>query len=126
MGCRAELLKPVELTQLQFSDKALTLSSRSSGARCMSRSVLDRASWATFAWRLTLSVLRVSVLGLACRTAEARGDSTGAVLGQGGALGLIESFMMFPGASVCGLVFSHPEAQFLRRGVIVVRQCHRS
>ena len=29
-----------------------------------------------------------------------------------GALGLTESFMMLPGASVCGLVFSHPEAQF--------------
>ena len=30
-----------------------------------------------------------------------------------GAVGLTESFMMLPGASVCGLVFSHPEAQFL-------------
>ena len=37
--------------------------------------------WVTFAWRLALSTLRVSVLGLLCRTAEARGDSTGAVLG---------------------------------------------
>ena len=30
-----------------------------------------------------VSLLRVSVRGLACRTAEARGDSTGAVLGHG-------------------------------------------
>ena len=28
-----------------------------------------------------------------------------------GALDLTESYMMLPGASVCGLVFSHPEAQ---------------
>ena len=35
-----------------------------------------------------------------CRTAAARGDSTGAVLGQGGALGLTVSFLMLPGASV--------------------------
>ena len=49
---------------------------------------------------------------LSCRTASARGVSTGAVLGQGGALGLPEPFMMLPGASVCGLVFSHPEAHF--------------
>ena len=34
-------------------------------------------------WRLALSMLRVSVRGLSCRTPEARGDSTGAVLGQG-------------------------------------------
>ena len=32
---------------------------------------------------------------------------------------------MLPGASVCGLVFSLPEAQFLLRAEqIVVRQCH--
>ena len=49
---------------------------------------------------------------LSCRTAAARGDSTGAVLGPGGALGLAVSFLMLPGASVCGLVFSHPEAHF--------------
>ena len=39
--------------------------------------------WVTFAWCLALFTLRVSVRGLSCRTAEARGDSTGAVLGQG-------------------------------------------
>ena len=83
MGSRTELLKTVEIPQLQFSVMALTMSSRSSGARCLTRSVLDRARWVTFAWRLTLSTLRVSVRGLAYRTAEARGDSTGAVLGQG-------------------------------------------
>ena len=55
--------------------------------------------WVPFAWRLALSMLRVSIL-LSCRTAAARGDSTGAVLGQGGALGLTVSFMMLPGASV--------------------------
>ena len=34
---------------------------------------------------------------------------------------------MLPGASVCALVFSHPEAQLLCDvEQIVVRQCHRS
>ena len=37
--------------------------------------------WVTFAWRLALFTLRVSVRGLSCRTAEACGNSTGAVLG---------------------------------------------
>ena len=37
--------------------------------------------WVEFAWRLALFTLRVSVLGPSCRTAEARGDSTCAVLG---------------------------------------------
>ena len=44
---------------------------------------MDHATWVTFAWRLAPSMLRVSVRGLSCRTAKARGDSTGAVLGQG-------------------------------------------
>ena len=39
--------------------------------------------WVSFAWRLVLSMLRVSVRWLSCRTVEARGDSTGAVLGLG-------------------------------------------
>ena len=40
-----------------------------------------RDGWVTFAWRMALSMLRVSVRGLSWRTASARGDSTGAVLG---------------------------------------------
>ena len=39
-------------------------------------------SWVTSLWLLALSVLRVNVRGLSCRTPYARGDSTGAVLGQ--------------------------------------------
>ena len=60
-------------------------------AKMQSRSVLDRAlfggiieiSWVMSVRRLALSMLRVSVRGLSCRTAEARGVYTGAVLGQG-------------------------------------------
>ena len=37
--------------------------------------------WVTFAWRLALFTLRVSVRGLSYRTPDARGVSTGAVLG---------------------------------------------
>ena len=40
------------------------------------------ARWVTFAWRLMPSMLRVCAHGLSCRTAEARGNSTVAVLGQ--------------------------------------------
>ena len=44
MGCRSELLEPVEIPQVQFLDKALTMTSCSLlGQRCESRSVLDRA-----------------------------------------------------------------------------------
>ena len=44
VGCRAELLKPVEIPQVQFLDKALTMTSCSLlGQRCEPRSVLDRA-----------------------------------------------------------------------------------
>ena len=74
MGCRAELLKPVEIPQVQFSDKV-------SIGSCAILAENIETSWVTFAWRLVLSMLRVSVRGLSCRTAEARGDSTGAVLG---------------------------------------------
>ena len=71
----------------------------------MSRSVLDRA---VFLGRslLRLGYVRVTFGALyvasqySCRTAAARGDSTGAVLGQGDALGLTVSFMTLPGASV--------------------------
>ena len=79
MGCRARFIQ------------ALTLSSRSLlRQRCMSWSVwLVHYSWGeycygwvTIAWRMALSMLRVCARGLSCRTAEARGDSTGAVLGQ--------------------------------------------
>ena len=40
--CRADLLKPVETPQVQFLDKALTMTSCSFGAKMQSRSVLDR------------------------------------------------------------------------------------
>ena len=38
--------------------------------------------WVTSLWLLALSVLRVNVRGLSCRTPDARANSTGAVLGQ--------------------------------------------
>ena len=76
---------------VQFSDKALTMSSWSFAEAKMqvkvsigSCAILGEnmeTSWVTFAWCLALSMLRVSVRGLSCRTAEASGDSTGAVLG---------------------------------------------
>ena len=98
--------KTMEFPQLQFSDKALTMSSWSLVEAKMqvkvsigSRAILGEnieTSWVTFVWRLALSMLRVSVRGLSCRvtlrlracpllysTAEACGDSTGAVLGPG-------------------------------------------
>ena len=98
--------KTVEIPQLQFSDKALTMSSWSlveakmqvkvSIGSCAILGENIETSWVTFAWRLALSMLRFSVRGLSCRvtlrlrtcpllysTAEARGDSTGAVLGPG-------------------------------------------
>ena len=38
--------------------------------------------WVTYAWRSEPSMLGVCARGLSCRTAEARGIPTGAVLGQ--------------------------------------------
>ena len=75
MDCRAELQKPVEFPQVQFLDKV-------SIGSCAIVGENIETSWVTFAWRLALRMLRVSVRGLLCRTAEARGGSTGAVLGH--------------------------------------------
>ena len=75
MGCRAELLKPVEIPQVQFSDK-------SSIGLCAIPGVNIETSWVLSVWLLALSVLRDNVRGLSFGTPEARGDSTGAVLGQ--------------------------------------------
>ena len=75
MGRRAELLKPVEIPQVQFSDKVCIGS-------CAILPENIETSWVMSVWRLALSMLRVSVRGLSCRTPEARGDSTGAVLGH--------------------------------------------
>ena len=76
VGCRAELLQPVEFPQVQFSDKVCIGS-------CAILAENIETNWVKFAWRLALSMLRVSVRGLSCRTPEDRGVSTGAVLGQG-------------------------------------------
>ena len=68
--------KTVEVPQVQFSDKVSIES-------CGILGKYIETSLVTFVWRLALRMLRVSVRGLSCRTAEARGVSTGAVLGQG-------------------------------------------
>ena len=70
VGCRAELLMPVETPQVQFSDK----------------SALDRALFLERILRQvglrSHGVWRSECCGLSCRSAEARGNSTGAVLGH--------------------------------------------
>ena len=76
VGCRDELLKPVEIPQVQFSDKVFIGSYATLGENI-------ETSWVTFAWRLALSMFTVRVRGLLCRTASACGVSTGAVLGRG-------------------------------------------
>ena len=69
--------KTVDFPQLPFSDKALTMSSRSFvGAKMQVKvSIGSCARWVTFAWRLALSMLRVSVRGLSCRVTLRLGDS---------------------------------------------------
>ena len=67
MGCRAELLKPVEIPQVQFSDIVCIGS-------CAILAENIATSWVMSVWLLALSVLRVNVRGLSCRTSEARGE----------------------------------------------------
>ena len=59
VGCCAELLKPVEIPQVQFSDKVCIGS-------CAILAENIETSWVTFAWCLALSMLRVSVRGSSC------------------------------------------------------------
>ena len=73
LSCRTP--EAVEFPQVQFSDKA-------SIGLCAIPGVNIETSWVMSVWLLALSVLRVNVRGLSCRTPEARGDSTGAVLGR--------------------------------------------
>ena len=47
VDCRAELLKPVEIPQVQFSDKVSIESCAILGENI-------ETSWVTFAWRLAL------------------------------------------------------------------------
>ena len=56
MDCCAELLKPVEIPQVQFSDKVSIESCAILGENI-------EMSWVTSAWRLALRMLRVSVRG---------------------------------------------------------------
>ena len=61
VGCREELLKPVVIPQVQFSDKVCTSSYATLGENIETR-------WVTFAWCLALSMFTVRVRGLLCRS----------------------------------------------------------
>ena len=78
-------LHALEVPQFQFIDKVVdvlgVIWSFVGATLQIKVSIGSCVRWVTFEWRLALFTLRVSVLGLSCTTSEARGDSTGAILG---------------------------------------------